>query len=212
MLFLDDVFEAALELRRAVGGGLDEDLKGPAPGAQAQRFAPRLLGEVEEHELGERALPFERERGEGLDAVLVVEAPLRLDEALHVDLGHRGEEHRALDVAVDREPERDPLDDAVGGAGVAELQRQEELHVAARAARPRHDDVAGEHFGRELEQPRLEQAEHGDAHRGDRQAQCEQARLGKRLAKPRGQRERHGDDGRDDQQVFAHAAIPKGAV
>src|SRR5207244_3039442 len=81
--------EAALQRRRTVGAGFDEHFEAPASRAQAQRLAAALLGEVEEYELGERSLAFEREGGEEIDGVLAVQAPLRLDEALHVDLGHR---------------------------------------------------------------------------------------------------------------------------
>ena len=46
---------------------------------------------------------------------------------LHIDLGDRGHQLRALDSAVEREAHGDPFDDAVGVAAVVELQRQEEL-------------------------------------------------------------------------------------
>src|SRR5213075_3523548 len=97
--------EYPLELGRAVGGGLHEELERITARPQAQTRGGLLLGEVEEHEFRERALAFEREGGEGLDRGLV-QAALSLDEALHVDLGDRREERRALDVAVDGEAQR----------------------------------------------------------------------------------------------------------
>jgi hypothetical protein len=129
------------------------------------------LGVVEEHELGGRALALEREAGEGLDGVLLGEPALRLDEALHVDLGHRREQHRLVAAPVERQPERDPLDDAIGVAGIVELHRQEQPHPAADRRGSRQDHVAREDLGTEFEHPRLGEREARHRERWNRQRQ-----------------------------------------
>jgi hypothetical protein len=81
-----------------------------------QRGHARALGDVEQDELRSRAARVEREAAEGLHAVLVGEAAARLDEALHVHLGHRGEQHRMIGLRLGRHPQRHPFDHAAGMA------------------------------------------------------------------------------------------------